>query len=154
MQQLMIRPNFFQLMRYIISQIVALWENTTEKNVPPEQADGSQPYEEMIHSWRPWEHIYALMKVQKPPFVTPYNAYGKYVVKLYWMVSSLYLSLISNSGKSSWTDKLVLFKNSYNLITLTCTGYIKKAAPFLFLPLQSLSFVGNLIYEKFIMYQD
>ena len=97
-------------MRYIISQIVALWENTTEKNVPPEQADGSQPYEEMIHSWRPWEHIYALMKVQKPPFVTPYNAYGKYVVKLYWMVSSLYLSLISNSGKSSWTDKLVLFK--------------------------------------------
>ncbi|XP_078322757.1 androglobin-like isoform X2 [Crassostrea virginica] len=74
-----------ELMRYIISQIVALWENTTEKNVPPEQADGSQPYEEMIHSWRPWEHIYALMKVQKPPFVTPYNAYGKYVVKLYWM---------------------------------------------------------------------
>ncbi|XP_061176714.1 androglobin-like isoform X2 [Saccostrea echinata] len=74
-----------ELMRYIISQVVALWENTTEKNVPPEQAEPNQPYEEMIHSWRPWEHIYALMKVQKPPFVTPYNAYGKYVVKLYWM---------------------------------------------------------------------
>lgn len=74
-----------ELMRYIISQIVALWENTTEKNVPPDQAEPNQPYEEMIHSWRPWEHIYALMKVQKPPFVTPYNAYGKYVVKLYWM---------------------------------------------------------------------
>lgn len=74
-----------EFMRYIISQIVALWENTTEKNVPPDQAEPNQPYEEMIHSWRPWEHIYALMKVQKPPFVTPYNAYGKYVVKLYWM---------------------------------------------------------------------
>lgn len=78
-------------MRYIISQIVALWENTTEKNVPPDQAEPNQPYEEMIHSWRPWEHIYALMKVQKPPFVTPYNAYGKYVVKLYWMVCDFFI---------------------------------------------------------------
>ncbi|KAK3097866.1 hypothetical protein FSP39_014000 [Pinctada imbricata] len=74
-----------ELMRYIISQIVALWEMSVEKNDNSDQCDISQPYEENLHTWRPWEHIYALSKVQKPPFVTVYNPYGKYVVRLYWM---------------------------------------------------------------------
>lgn len=74
-------------MRYIISQITALWEMSAVQNPPPEQADPSVPYEEISHSWRPWEHIYAVNKVVKGPHVPPYNSYGKYAVRLYWMVS-------------------------------------------------------------------
>ena len=32
------------------------------------------------------EHIYALNKVSRLPFVTPYNPAGKYVVRLFFMV--------------------------------------------------------------------
>ncbi|KAL3881172.1 hypothetical protein ACJMK2_027629 [Sinanodonta woodiana] len=75
-----------ELMRNIISQITSLWEMSAVKNPPPEQgADPSIPYEEYSHTWKPWEHIYAINKVQKGPHIPPFNPYGKYVVRLYWM---------------------------------------------------------------------
>ncbi|KAL4233261.1 hypothetical protein ACF0H5_007945 [Mactra antiquata] len=76
-----------ELMRYIISQIMALWEICAVKNPPPDQmpADPGVPYEEVSHTWKPWEHIYTMNKVQKGPHVPPYNPYGKYAVRLYWM---------------------------------------------------------------------
>lgn len=35
--------------------------------------------------WRPWEHIYAVNKVVKGPFIPAYNPYGKYAIRLYFM---------------------------------------------------------------------
>ncbi|CAF0738248.1 unnamed protein product [Adineta steineri] len=63
-----------ETMRNIISQITALWDicrktssNTNER------------------TWRPWEHIYALNKISKQPFITPYNPAGKYIVRLFFL---------------------------------------------------------------------
>lgn len=36
--------------------------------------------------WRPWEHIYAINKVTKGPFIPVYNPHGKYAVRIYFMV--------------------------------------------------------------------
>ena len=75
-------------MRYIISQVSALWEMSLTQNPPTESVDPAIPVEALAHTWRPWEHIYT-SKPQKGPHVPQYSAYGKYVVKLYWMVSLL-----------------------------------------------------------------
>ncbi|XP_041351984.1 androglobin-like isoform X2 [Gigantopelta aegis] len=76
-----------ELMRYIISEITALWEMSTVKT--PEKTDPSAtvmvPVEDNSHTWKPWEHIYALCKAGKGPHMPMYNAHGKYVVRLYWM---------------------------------------------------------------------
>lgn len=75
----------FQLLRWITSQIYALWQMCKEKT-PPEGVDPGVPTEgEYAFMWRPWEHIYAINKV-KVPNTPAYNPHGKYVVKLYWMV--------------------------------------------------------------------
>ncbi|KAK6170744.1 hypothetical protein SNE40_019059 [Patella caerulea] len=74
-----------ELLRYIISQITALWEMSLVKNVPDVNDPSQPPGEDNSHSWKPWEHIYSLCKAGKGPHVPLYNSHGKYIVRLYWM---------------------------------------------------------------------
>ena len=83
--------------RWVISQIHTLWE-ICKKEVKPSAISSASPSQ--LHEvepvtnkalaagrlWRPWEHIYAVSKVVKGPFIPTYNPYGKYVVRLYFMV--------------------------------------------------------------------
>jgi len=86
-------------MRTITSQICALWNLSELKPVDasatPMPLDPNNLQESMFtHSWRPWEHIYALGKspgkggstVNQPQ----YNVYGKYIVKLFFMVRCIF----------------------------------------------------------------
>ncbi|ESO89380.1 hypothetical protein LOTGIDRAFT_229226 [Lottia gigantea] len=73
-----------ELVRFIISQITALWEMSLVKT-DPEIIDPSQPIDEVFHSWKPWEHIYSLCKAGRGPHLPLYNSHGKYIVRLYWM---------------------------------------------------------------------
>ena len=84
-------------MRWIISQIHTLWDICKREIKPssltsasPSQAqDPTEPISNKAvgagRLWRPWEHIYAINKVVKGPFIPAYNPYGKYVVRLYFM---------------------------------------------------------------------
>lgn len=65
-------------MRWIVSDIYAVCRIYNETALTNETS---------TLFWKPWEHIYALCKATKG-HMPLYNTYGKYVVKLYWMVSS------------------------------------------------------------------
>jgi len=84
-------------MRSITSQICALWNlselKPTDTSSTPVPLDPNNLQESMFtHSWRPWEHIYALGKTSAggkggPAINQPqYNISGKYVVKLFFLV--------------------------------------------------------------------
>lgn len=64
-------------MRWIVSEIYAVWRIHNENSL-----DSETP----TLVWKPWEHIYALCKATKE-HIPLYNKFGKYVLKLYWMVS-------------------------------------------------------------------
>ena len=97
-------------MRNIVSQITALWDvcRRERKHTATGTSDThSESNLAVIHgrTWRPWvciqcafrrtkksfslvvqEHIYALSKVSRQPFIPPYNPAGKYVVRLFFLV--------------------------------------------------------------------
>jgi len=80
-----------QLVRLILSEILALWK-MHEAKVPVESgtdAANAGLTEETVHNWRPWDHIYAINKIGKGPVLPSYNPHGKYVVRLWWMVREL-----------------------------------------------------------------
>ncbi|KAL1253800.1 hypothetical protein QQF64_016029, partial [Cirrhinus molitorella] len=69
-----------ELMRWVISELYILWKVCNAGEV---KAISTETFPNL---WRPWEHIYSLCKVAKD-HMPLYNAYGKYVIKLYWMGS-------------------------------------------------------------------
>lgn len=85
-------------MRWIISQIHTLWDMCKKEQksaysaTPSQMLDSDNVASKALSSgrlWRPWEHIYAMNKVAKGPFIPAYNPYGKYVVRLHFMVKIL-----------------------------------------------------------------
>ncbi|XP_064014258.1 androglobin [Pogoniulus pusillus] len=64
-----------ELMRWIVSDIYAVWRIYNEKTFTNETS---------TLLWKPWEHIYALCKGTRE-HMPLYNSYGKYIVKLHWM---------------------------------------------------------------------
>ncbi|UJR30270.1 hypothetical protein I4U23_017808 [Adineta vaga] len=89
----LVTPNehlhFNDTMRNIISQITALWDvcrrERKSTNTPSEISSEPNPAVLSGRTWRPWEHIYALNKVSRQPFITPYNPAGKYVLRLFFL---------------------------------------------------------------------
>ena len=74
-------------MRWIISQITSLWRVSIADRNEPETSTTSV-VGGVARNWRPWDHIFALCRVGKGPHQPQYNPHGKYIVRLYWMVSA------------------------------------------------------------------
>lgn len=83
-------------MRWIIGQIHMLWDVCKREIKSSSIVAGASPSLQEIEAttnravqagrtWRPWEHIYALSKITKGPFIPVYNPHGKYAVRLYFM---------------------------------------------------------------------
>ncbi|CAM4739728.1 unnamed protein product [Rotaria magnacalcarata] len=81
--------HYSETMRNVIGQITTLWDICRQ-----DRKNSSASSEYMTESnlavlngrtWRPWEHIYALNKVSRQPFISPYNSAGKYVVRLFFL---------------------------------------------------------------------
>ncbi|CAM2703017.1 unnamed protein product [Rotaria socialis] len=88
----LVKPNqhlhHSEIMRKIISEITALWDICRKeryKNTNITSDNTNESNRRIERTWRPWEHIYALNKVSKQPFITPYNPSGKYVVRLFFL---------------------------------------------------------------------
>jgi hypothetical protein len=85
-------------MRWIISQIHTLWDICKKDPKLYANSNSDVAQTELVSNkataagrlWRPWEHIYAVNKVVKGPFIPVYNPHGKYAVRLYFMVIKMF----------------------------------------------------------------
>ncbi|KAM7340827.1 hypothetical protein ACRRTK_001442 [Alexandromys fortis] len=78
------------LMRWIISEIYAVWKIFNGGILHNYNKGNSGEPPTLL--WKPWEHIYSLCKAVKG-HMPLFNSYGKYVVKLYWMVENRHLRI-------------------------------------------------------------
>jgi hypothetical protein len=84
-----------ETIRWFISQIHSLWDicrkdpklllNSISSSSGIDQESITNKAILAGRTWRPWEHIHAINKFVKGPFIPPYNSYGKYAVRIYFM---------------------------------------------------------------------
>lgn len=93
-------------MRWIICEICATWRIYNASVLSSDVKSNVSEMPSLL--WKPWEHIYSLCKAIKG-HMPLYNSYGKYVVKLYWMVST-YLSLFAKVGCLIKLKEKIMFR--------------------------------------------